>query len=343
MTFPDHVRPSAPAISLGGPLPYGFPGDHQMSRRRGRPTRAGTNRYELISCAFGGHALAGTDVRTITPEDGLIVREFDGLRWYRCLRCDSWIPRPSPDAPVRDTLPPRADIAVPLRGRGLRDRYVLRLIAVERAVHVVVLSGLAVAVFLFIGHRATLRHDYVAIINGLFGSSGGPDARKGLLGDFRHLFIITPSHLYDIGFLLVAYATLEAVEMVGLWFTKRWAEYLTFVATTLFVPLEVYELLSGFGWLKLATLVINLAVVLYLLLGKRLFGLRGGRAADLARRQADGGWEAIERRPPGGPVGVPGTASDPAAASANGEPGASAAVGSEPIMRTSARATPDGT
>ena len=150
-----------------------------------------------------------------------------------------------PDAPVRDTLPPRADIAVPLRGRGLRDRYVLRLIAVERAVHVVVLSGLAVAVFLFIGHRATLRHDYVAIINGLFGSSGGPDARKGLLGDFRHLFIITPSHLYDIGFLLVAYATLEAVEMVGLWFTKRWAEYLTFVATTLFVPLEVYELLSS--------------------------------------------------------------------------------------------------
>ena len=168
-------------------------------------------------------------------------------------------------------------------------------------------SGLAAAVFLFIGHRATLRHDYVAIINGLFGSSGGPDARKGLLGDFRHLFIITPSHLYDIGFLLVAYATLEAVEMVGLWFTKRWAEYLTFVATTLFVPLEVYELLSSFGWLKVATLVINLAVVLYLLLGKRLFGLRGGRAADLARRQADGGWEAIERRPPEDRIDPPGT------------------------------------
>jgi uncharacterized membrane protein (DUF2068 family) len=274
---------------------------------RGTSTRGRSNRYELIACAFGGHVLAGTDVRVIAPGDGLIVREFDELRWYRCLRCDSWIPRPPPEAPTRDTLPGRDDLEVPLRGRGLRDRYVLRLIAVERAVHVVVLSGLAVAVFLFIGHRTTLRHDYVSIINGLFGSSGGPDARRGLLGDFRHLFIISPSHLYDIGFLLVAYATLEAVEMVGLWFAKRWAEYLTFVATTLFVPLEVYELLSSFGWLKLVTFLVNMAVVIYLLLGKRLFGLRGGRAADLARRRADGGWEAIERRPPGGPVAPPGS------------------------------------
>jgi uncharacterized membrane protein (DUF2068 family) len=267
-----------------------------------RSKRNRSNRYELIACAFGGHVLAGTDVRVIASGDGLIVREFNDLRWYRCLRCDSWIPRPPPDAPTQDSLPARDDIEVPLRGRGLRDRYVLRLIAVERAVHVVVLGGLAVAVFLFIGHRTTLRHDYVSIINGLFGSSGGPDAQKGLLGDFRHLFIISPSHLYDIGFLLVAYAALEAVEMVGLWFAKRWAEYLTFVATTLFVPLEVYELLTSFGTLKLVTFIVNMAVVIYLLLGKRLFGLRGGRPADLARRQADGGWEAIERRPPGGPA-----------------------------------------
>ena len=269
---------------------------------RRRPKRDTSNRYELIACAFGGHVLVGTDIRTGVPEDGLIVREFNGLRWYRCMRCDSWIPRPPPEAPTRDSLPPRDEIVVPMRGRGLRDRYVLRLIAAERAVHVLVLSGLAVAVFLFIGHRSTLRHDYVAIINGLFGSSGGPDARKGLLGDFRHLFIISPSHLYDIGFLLLAYASLEAVEMVGLWFAKRWAEYLTFVATTLFVPLEVYEMVTSFGWLKFATFVVNMAVVLYLLLGKRLFGLRGGGAADRARRRADGGWEAIDRRPPGGPV-----------------------------------------
>jgi uncharacterized membrane protein (DUF2068 family) len=247
------------------------------------------------------------------------VREFDDLRWYRCLSCDSWIPRPAPEAPTRDTLPARDDIEVPLRGRGLRDRYVLRLIACERAVHVVVFAGLAVAVFLFIGHRATLRHDYVSIVNGIFGSSGGPGTRKGILGDFRHLFIISPSHLYDIGFLLVGYASLEAVEMVGLWFAKRWAEYLTFVATTLFIPFEVYELFTSFGWLKLVTFVVNMAVVIYLLLGKRLFGLRGGRAADLARRRADGGWEAIDRRSPGGAAGPPVSGPDPAPAPAGAQ------------------------
>jgi uncharacterized membrane protein (DUF2068 family) len=269
-------------------------------RRTGK--RDKSNRYELIACALEGHALVGTDVANIEAEDALVVRERDHVRWHRCLRCDAWLPRLPPDQPTRDRLPSRDEIMVPLRGRALRDRYVLRLIAVERSVHVLVLSALALAVFLFIGHRNTLRHDYVRIINGLFGASGGPDAKKGLLGDFRHLFVISPAHLYDIGFLLVAYATLEAVEMVGLWMAKRWAEYLTFLATLLFVPLEVYELFSAFGWLKLVTFLVNVAVVAYLALGKRLFGLRGGHAAEVARREADAGWHAIESRPPGQPV-----------------------------------------
>jgi hypothetical protein len=136
-------------------------------------------------------------------------------------------------------------------------------------------------------------------MNGLFGSSGGPGATHGLAGDFRRLLVISPSHLYDIGLLLVAYATLEAVEMVGLWLGRRWAEYLTFVATTILVPLEVYELATAFGWLKLATLVVNGAIVVYLLLAKRLFGLRGGHKAVIARRRADSGWEAIDRHPIG--------------------------------------------
>jgi uncharacterized membrane protein (DUF2068 family) len=275
---------------------------HGSTLLRRKPKRDTSHRFELLACAFGGHVLLGTDVRTVAPEDESVVQEHGGLRWHRCLRCDAWFPKRPPDNPTRDSLPTRDEIEIPLRGKALRDRYVLRLIAIERSIHVLVLAGLAVAVFLFIGHRTTLKHDYVSIIDGLFGSSGGPDARKGLLGDFRRLFIISPSHLYDIGFLLVAYATLEAVEMVGLWFAKRWAEYLTFAATTLFVPLEVYELLSSFGWLKLVTFIVNVAVVIYLLLGKRLFGLRGGNAADVARRRADSGWEAIDRRPPGEPL-----------------------------------------
>ena len=269
-----------------------------MPRERGTSP---ANRYELITCGLGGHIVVGTDVKEIVPADEAVVREHDGLRWYRCLRCDAWLPRQPPEQPTRDRLPPRDEIEVPLRGRELRDRYVLRLIALERAVHVLVFSGLAVAVFLFIGHRQTLRRDYVAIMNSLFGSSQSSAARRGLLGDFRHLLVISPSHLYEIGLLLVAYASLEAVEMVGLWLAKRWAEYLTFVATTTFVPFEVYELTESFGWFKVITLVVNLAIVVFLLVAKRLFGIRGGRRAELARRRADSGWEAIDRRPVGRP------------------------------------------
>ncbi len=269
-----------------------------MPRARGTSP---ANRYELITCGLGGHIVVGTEVKEIVPADEAVVREHDGLRWYRCLRCDAWLPRQPPEQPTRDRLPPRDEIEVPLRGRELRDRYVLRLIALERAVHVLVFSGLAVAVFFFIGHRQTLRRDYVAIMNSLFGSSQSSAARRGLLGDFRHLLVISPSHLYEIGLLLVAYASLEAVEMVGLWLAKRWAEYLTFVATTTFVPFEVYELTESFGWFKVITLVVNLAIVVFLLVAKRLFGIRGGRRAELARRRADSGWEAIDRRPVGRP------------------------------------------
>jgi hypothetical protein len=43
---------------------------------------------------------------------------------------------------------------------------------------------------------------------------------------------------------------------------------------------------------------VNLAIVLYLLLAKRLFGLRGGAAADEALRERDLGWASLERTSP---------------------------------------------
>ncbi len=48
----------------------------------------------------------------------------------------------------------------------------------------------------------------------------------------------------------------------------------------------------------LVTLATDLAVVVYLLLAKRLFGLRGGAAAEAARRDHDVSWAALERHLP---------------------------------------------
>ena len=72
------------------------------------------------------------------------------------------------------------------------------------------------------------------------------------------------SKLRLIAVIAFLYAGLFAVEGVGLWMTRRWAEYLTIIATTSFVPFEIYELFRHASWQRSATLGINLLVVGYL-------------------------------------------------------------------------------
>ncbi len=242
---------------------------------------------------------AGRDeAEVITPDDALLVRDDGPVRWHRCLRCDDWLHRPRPEPPTRERVESRDEIQVPVRGSALRDRYVLRLIAVDRAIHVVLLSSLAVVLFTFAAHDQALHRDYQNIMDALSGGAPGASQARGVLGYLGRAFKYSPSHLRILGFVLLAYAALEATEMVGLWLNKRWAEYLTFIATTALVPYEIYELTLSVSVFKLVTLAINLAVVIYLLFAKRLFGLRGGHAAELARREHSSGWAAIERTAP---------------------------------------------
>ena len=73
----------------------------------------------------------------------------------------------------------------------------------------------------------------------------------------------------------------------------------TFIATLVFIPYEVYELVTGVSPFKLVAFLLNVAVALYLLLAKRLFGLRGGGRVDELEGAYDNGWEALERTAPG--------------------------------------------
>jgi len=83
---------------------------------------------------------------------------------------------------------------------------------------------------------------------------------------------------------LLLYGGLQYTEGVGLWLLKRWGEYFAVLATSLFVPIEIYELTERVTWIRVGALAINIAAVVYILLSKRLFGLRGGHAAYLAER-----------------------------------------------------------
>jgi uncharacterized membrane protein (DUF2068 family) len=256
--------------------------------------------WELLVCGIRGHELLGTDVRTIRPEDGVVVRETGGLRWHRCVRCDSWLPIAPPAEPGKETLPPRERIELPLRGKALRDRVVLRIIAIDRAIHFVLLAALSVAVFLVAAHEAGLRRVFYRIVNAAEGSSSGPQHTHGLASTIEHVLTLRSSTLYLVALAAAAYAVLEGVEAVGLWYQLRWAEYLTFVATIVFLPYEIYELTRTVTPFKVVALVINLAIAVYLLHAKRLFGLRGGAAAEERERERDSGWDALERTAPPG-------------------------------------------
>jgi uncharacterized membrane protein (DUF2068 family) len=288
--------------------------------------------WELISCAFQGHALVGVDAAEVRPEDHALVREGSGLRWYRCLRCDSWTPLTPPEQPARQTVPALDEVVIPLRGRPLRDRYVLRLIAVERAFHVLVFGLLAVAIFLFIPHRTELHSDYTHFLqdlrNGVVGSSAG---RGGFWTLINRLFAISEQDLILIGVVLVLYCVLLSVEIVGLWRARRWAEYLTFIESCVLVPYEIYELTKSVTVLKVVGLVANLAILLYLAIVHRLFGIRGGSRAVQAAYEAHGGRLAFDRATPEPrsspePAGAP----PPALPAAESEPTAAAAT---PVTR----------
>jgi uncharacterized membrane protein (DUF2068 family) len=259
--------------------------------------------WELLACGIAGHELVGVDAREVRPEDAPIVREHDGVRWYRCVRCDSWLPLT--DAPVpgatREHPPALDEIELPLRGKPLRDKIVLRAIAIDRAVHFVVLGLLALAVFLFANHQADLHHRFYQVLNDLqvaFGGNPSHPRKSGLLHQVDQLFTLESSKLRLAGLGIATYAALEGAEAIGLWWQKRWAEYLTFIATVALLPLELYELSHRVSPFKVTALIVNLAIVVYLLLAKRLFGIRGGAAAEEALRERDVGVEALLRATP---------------------------------------------
>lgn len=74
----------------------------------------------------------------------------------------------------------------------------------------------------------------------------------------------TAAHKAEIGVGAILFAAFLLVEAWGLWHRRIWAELLTIVATTLLIPVEVYELFKHPSAGKVATIVVNVAIVLYL-------------------------------------------------------------------------------
>ena len=66
------------------------------------------------------------------------------------------------------------------------------------------------------------------------------------------------------------YSALMLTEGVGLSLQKRWAEYFSIIATSAFLPLEIYELVRRVTLEKIGILIVNIAIIVYLIVELKL-------------------------------------------------------------------------
>jgi uncharacterized membrane protein (DUF2068 family) len=76
--------------------------------------------------------------------------------------------------------------------------------------------------------------------------------------------LLTPDKIKELGLGSMIYAALFLTEGIGLWFEKRWAEWLTVIITSSLVPIEIYEIARHTTAVKITVLLINISVVAYL-------------------------------------------------------------------------------
>jgi uncharacterized membrane protein (DUF2068 family) len=76
---------------------------------------------------------------------------------------------------------------------------------------------------------------------------------------------LSPEQIKKLGLGGLLYAGLFLVEGTGLWLRKRWGEWVTVIITSTLVPFEIYEIHRHATWVRIGALVINVAIVLYLI------------------------------------------------------------------------------
>lgn len=222
-------------------------------------------------------------VRTVSERDALVALPIGpGMHIGRCLRCDAWVIA-NPVLADADTLASLDQLGVPQRGKDLRDAIILKLIAIDRGIHAIVFAlvfiGLLLVELHLRGLQDTARH-LVSNAQNTLDSTGQESGRGFAVRQLDHFISLNKGGVVILMGTAGVYAVIEGIEAVGLWMQKRWAEYLTALATVGFLPLEIHELMKRVTVVRVGALVINIAVLVYLVYAKRLFGVRGGGKRD---------------------------------------------------------------
>ncbi|HWH11415.1 MAG TPA: DUF2127 domain-containing protein [Solirubrobacteraceae bacterium] len=144
-------------------------------------------------------------------------------------------------------------------GDGPANDRLLPWIAAERSVRAVLLIAIGLVL---ITHPHT---DWGKTITDLANRVGFDPQNNGIQRIIAKVRAISPDKYTVFGIIAIAYGVLEGVEGYGLFRRRAWAEYLTVIATSLlFIP-EGVELAKSLTFLKVGALLLNLAVVVYLI------------------------------------------------------------------------------
>lgn len=145
----------------------------------------------------------------------------------------------------------------------------MRIIIAERLVKSAVLVLLAISLVAAdrLGYLAQLAAELQEQLNL---SAGRGVITRLLTWAVNELGQVLP-HVTVLALAVLLYAALETTEGIGLAMHRRWAEYLTVLATGVLIPLELMEVVARPTPLRIGALLLNVAIVVYLAYRKRLF------------------------------------------------------------------------
>lgn len=149
-----------------------------------------------------------------------------------------------------------------------RSNLFLRLIIIEKAFLAFLAIILSAGVLSLVGREVEDVVMKIAALLNLEADNRFVMLVMDQLIDTKVSFLIGVS---AVGFF---YAGLNLVEAYGLAKRYRWAEYLTVIATGMFIPFEIYEIIIRVTPLRIGALAINVLIVIFLARHKELFPKR---------------------------------------------------------------------
>ncbi len=155
----------------------------------------------------------------------------------------------------------------PARNRSKRNRW-LELIAIYKLLQAALLVSVGFGVLRLLGK------DVSEVL-----SNYARELRFNTEGHLISLLLEKASLIDDhmlrrISLVLFLYAAIGIIEGVGLYLEKVWAEWFTSIITASFLPWEIMEIIHRVTWFRIGLLVVNLAVLAYLV--GHLLRRRGG-------------------------------------------------------------------